>query len=100
MAENKINNIICGNFGNATCSINPLEKNIVIIELSSYQLLSIPSLKIDFGIIINISNDHIDYHGNFDAYLNAKLRLIEAIKDNGYLAVSYTHLTLPTIAKV
>ena len=94
LSENKIQNIVCGNFGNPTCLLNPSDENIVIVELSSYQLLSIPSLKIDFGIITNISNDHIDYHGNFDAYLNAKLRLIEAIKDNGYLVVNHKDVFL------
>ena len=94
LLENKIKNIICGNFGNPACLVNPFDKNIVIIELSSYQLLSIPSLKIDFGIITNISNDHLDYHGDFNAYLNAKLRLIEAIKDNGCLVVNHKDVFL------
>ena len=94
LSENKIKNIVCGNFGNPACLVNPFDENIVIVELSSYQLLSIPSLKIDFGIIINISNDHLDYHGDFDAYLNAKLRLIEAIKDNGYLVVNHKDIFL------
>ena len=89
LSENNIQNIICGNFGNPTCLLNPSDKNIVIVELSSYQLLSIPSLRIDFGIITNISNDHLDYHGDFNAYLNAKLRLIEAIKENGYLVINH-----------
>ncbi len=90
-SENKIKNIICGNFGNPTCLINPYDKKkIIIIELSSYQLLSIPSLKLDFGVITNISNDHLDYHGDFENYLNAKLRLIESIKPNGYLIVNHS----------
>ena len=90
LSENKIKNIICGNFGKPVCLVNPNNRNIVIVELSSYQLLSIPSLKIDFGIITNISNDHLDYHGDFDSYLDAKLRLIEAIRDNGYLVINHT----------
>ena len=94
LSENKLKNIICGNYGNPACLVNPLDKNIVIVELSSYQLLSIPSLKIDFGIITNISNDHLDYHGDFDAYLNTKLRLIEAIKDNGYLVINHKDVFL------
>ena len=94
LSENKIKNIICGNFGNPTCLVNPTEKNIVIIELSSYQLLSIPSLKIDFGIITNISNDHLDYHDDFNTYLNAKLKLITAIKSNGYLIINHKDIFL------
>ena len=94
LSENKIKNIICGNFGNPACLVNPSDRCVVIVELSSYQLLSIPSLKIDFGIITNISNDHLDYHGDFDAYLNAKLRLIEAINYNGYLVVNHKDIFL------
>jgi len=37
LSENKIKNIICGNFGNPACLVNPSNKNIVIVELSSYQ---------------------------------------------------------------
>ena len=44
--------------------------------------------------ILEISNDHIDYHGNFDAYLNAKLRLIDAIKDDGCLIVNHKDVFL------
>ena len=94
LSENKVKNIICGNFGNPTCLVNPSEKMVVIIELSSYQLLSIPSLKLDLGVITNISNDHLDYHGDFDSYLNAKLRLIEAIRVNGYLVLNHQDIFL------
>ncbi len=94
LSENKINNIICGNFGNAACLVNPFEKNVVLIELSSYQLLSIPSLKLDLGVVTNISNDHLDYHGDFDSYVNAKLRLIESIKENGHLVVNHKDIVL------
>ena len=94
LSDNKIKNIICGNFGNPACLVSPSDKNVVIIELSSYQLMSIPSLSIDFGIITNISNDHLDYHGNFDAYLSAKLKLIEAIKNNGYLVLNHKDVFL------
>ena len=94
LSENKVKNIICGNFGNPTCLVNPSEKMVVIIELSSYQLLSIPSLKLDLGVITNISNDHLDYHGDFDSYLNAKLKLIEAIRVNGYLVLNHQDIFL------
>ncbi len=94
LSKNKIKNIICGNFGNPACLVNPFEKNVVIIELSSYQLLSIPSLKLDLGVITNISNDHLDYHGDFNSYLNAKLRLVDSIKDKGYLVINHKDIFL------
>ena len=35
---------------------------------------------LDFGILLNISPDHIDHHGSFNNYLNAKNRILEANK--------------------
>ena len=88
--ENKIQNKICGNFGYPVCSLDPFKKNnILIIELSSFQLLSIPNLKVDYGIITNISNDHLDFHGDFNSYLLAKLRLIDSIKPKGKLIINH-----------
>ena len=46
-----------------------------ILELSSYQLQYCPSLKAKVAAIINISADHLDYHKNFDNYLQAKLNI-------------------------
>ena len=89
LKENNIPNVVCGNFGNPACLIkDPGEKGVIIIELSSYQLNSIPSLKVDFCSIINISSDHIDYHGSFDSYLNSKLRLLKAIDKKGVIIIN------------
>ena len=41
---------------------------VIILELSSYQLLTTPNLKLDLATIINIT-DHLDYHDNFDPTL-------------------------------
>ncbi len=95
LTGNKISNVIAGNFGNPACLIKDPGKNgVIILELSSYQLNSIPSLKIDFCSILNISNDHIDYHNNFNSYLNSKLKLIRAIKDNGKIIINKNQIFL------
>ena len=56
--------------------------------MSSYQLKSVPSLKVDFCSIINISTDHIDYHGNFTSYLNSKLELLKAVNQKGAIIIN------------
>ena len=49
-----------------------------IIELSSFQLEKVKKLKLDFGVLLNIAPDHIDYHGSFSEYTKAKNRIRES----------------------
>ena len=48
-----------------------------VLELSSFQLQTTESLFCDAAAITNVTEDHIDWHGNFDAYLNAKRRILK-----------------------
>lgn len=49
--------------------------DIWVIELSSFQLIHTFSLPVLAGVVLNISQDHIDWHGNMAAYIEAKGRL-------------------------
>ena len=49
-----------------------------IIELSSFQLEKVKDIKLDFGVLLNIAPDHIDHHGTFAEYTNAKKRIKES----------------------
>jgi len=46
-----------------------------VLELSSFQLASTRSLACDAAVVLNISQDHLDWHGSFDAYVKAKARI-------------------------
>ena len=69
--------IACGNIGiPITDSIKKLKKKTILaIEASSFQLDKIQLLKFDISILLNISNDHLDWHGSFEKYVNAKLEI-------------------------
>lgn len=72
----KKNSIIGGNIGLPVLSLNPTNKpNIYVIEASSFQLDSIKKIKPDISVLTNISPDHIDWHGNYKNYINAKENL-------------------------
>ena len=43
-----------------------------VLEMSSYELASSRYLNFEIAGIINIEPDHLDYHGNFENYINAK----------------------------
>ena len=71
-----------GNIGSSPLDLidNLKENDIVILELSSFQLrlfIDIPfPRKLDIGIFLNITPDHLDIHKNMDEYLNSKKVLL------------------------
>ena len=46
-----------------------------VLELSSFQLATTRSLACDAAVVLNISQDHLDWHGSFEAYVKAKARI-------------------------
>ena len=71
-----------GNIGNSPLDLidNLKESDTVILELSSFQLrlfIDIPfPRKLDIGIFLNITPDHLDIHKNMGEYLNSKKALL------------------------
>src|SRR6202008_224979 len=65
-----------GNIGTAILSLQPPRMGRVhVIEMSSYQIDLKPSLEPTVGILINLSEDHIDRHGTMAHYAAVKERL-------------------------
>jgi UDP-N-acetylmuramoylalanine--D-glutamate ligase len=73
-----------GNIGTAILSLEPPRMGRVhVIEMSSYQIDLTPSLDPTVGILINISEDHIDRHGTLDHYAAVKERLVAGVQPQG-----------------
>ena len=49
----------------------------VVLELSSFQLESVERPRCEIAAVLNISPDHLDRHGNLEAYVAAKRRIVE-----------------------
>ncbi|MGE5162256.1 MAG: UDP-N-acetylmuramoyl-L-alanine--D-glutamate ligase [Betaproteobacteria bacterium] len=49
-----------------------------VLELSSFQLATTRSLECDAAVVLNITQDHLDWHGTMDAYAAAKARIFSA----------------------
>ncbi|MDO5329428.1 MAG: UDP-N-acetylmuramoyl-L-alanine--D-glutamate ligase [Coriobacteriia bacterium] len=54
--------------------------HIYVVEVSSYQLELTKMFAPDIAILLNITPDHIDWHGSFKAYSDAKLKIFEKAK--------------------
>jgi UDP-N-acetylmuramoylalanine--D-glutamate ligase len=73
-----------GNIGTAILSLEPPRAGRVhVIECSSYQIDLAPSLDPSVGILINVSEDHIDRHGTLAHYAEVKERLVAGVQENG-----------------
>src|SRR5262249_19292488 len=49
----------------------------IVCELSSFQLEDVHELRPRVAVLINLEPDHLDRHGSFEAYRDAKLRIFE-----------------------
>lgn len=73
-----------GNIGTAILSLEPPRAGRVhVIEMSSYQIDLTPSLDPSVGILLNVSEDHIDRHGTLAHYAAVKERLVASVQAGG-----------------
>src|ERR1700750_2666872 len=73
-----------GNIGTAILSLEPTSMaRVHVIEMSSYQIDLTPSLDPSVGILLNVSEDHIDRHGTIEHYAEVKERLIMGVQRGG-----------------
>jgi UDP-N-acetylmuramoylalanine--D-glutamate ligase len=66
---------VAGNVGTPLTSVRSADW--VVCELSSFQLEDVHELSCDVAVLLNLEPDHIDRHGSFEAYRDAKLRIFE-----------------------
>jgi UDP-N-acetylmuramoylalanine--D-glutamate ligase len=73
-----------GNIGTAILSLAPPQAGRVhVIECSSYQIDLAPSLDPSVGVLINLSEDHLDRHGTMEHYAAVKERLVAGVPRAG-----------------
>jgi UDP-N-acetylmuramoylalanine--D-glutamate ligase len=70
---------VAGNVGRPlTGLVDALESEAwIVCELSSFQLEDVHRFRPRIGVLLNLEPDHLDRHGTFDAYRDAKLRIFE-----------------------
>ncbi|MFH1533225.1 MAG: UDP-N-acetylmuramoyl-L-alanine--D-glutamate ligase [Pseudomonadota bacterium] len=54
---------------------------VAILEVSCFQLVHTLTLRPRVAVLTNIAEDHVDYHGSFDAYVAAKRRVLQSMGD-------------------
>ena len=72
---NKLDAKLGGNIGKPVLDLMIKKKSIVIIEASSFQLAHTKFIKPTFATILNITNDHLDWHKTVENYKNSKFKI-------------------------
>ncbi|MBY4129791.1 UDP-N-acetylmuramoyl-L-alanine--D-glutamate ligase [Rhodococcus fascians] len=73
-----IDSVACGNIGLpiADALRGTPRPSVLAVELSSFQLFWAPSVHPAAGVVLNIAEDHLDWHGGMDGYVLAKARAL------------------------
>ena len=69
-------------------ALAPDERELLVVELSSFQLESLQQRCLDLALILNITPNHLDHHASFEEYAAAKLHIAECLKQGGICLVS------------
>ena len=77
-----------GNIGTPVLDLKSNKKSFFIIEASSFQLAHSKFINPDYAILINITNDHIDWHGSMRHYTESKFKIFNLQKKNQYAFVN------------
>ena len=95
----------CGNVGETAIeNVGDLKNEILVLELSSFQLSWSYEAKFKAVALLNIAEDHIDWHGSFLEYAKAKFRIAGMSKilianlDDETIEIGLKHVNTPIIA--
>lgn len=65
------------------------EDDVFILEASSFQLENTLNFKPKVSLIINISEDHIDWHGSHENYIKSKFKIFANQDKDDYCILNY-----------
>jgi UDP-N-acetylmuramoylalanine--D-glutamate ligase len=70
---------VAGNVGRALSELDGEAEpgQLIVCELSSFQLEDVHDFRPRIAVLLNLEPDHLDRHGSFEAYRDAKLRIFE-----------------------
>jgi len=61
---------------------NPEDVDVLVLELSSFQLEAAGAFKADVAILLNVTPDHLDRHGSMAGYVAAKMKIFSGQGQN------------------
>lgn len=95
------NSVACGNNG------SPLIKHVdelgyddfAVLEISSFQLETLTSLRPHIAVVTNITEDHLNRHYNMDNYIFLKSKILRNLRESEYAVLNYDDPTVREFSK-
>merc|ERR1712167_114130 len=87
LKKNKFNVKLGGNIGIPVLDLKVKSNTFFVIEASSFQLSYSKFIRPDYAILLNITNDHIDWHGSMNNYIQSKLKIFCLQNKNNFALV-------------
>ena len=88
LKKNRYKVLLGGNIGTPILNLDIKNYNYLIIEASSFQLAHSKFIQPDYAILLNITNDHLEWHGSKRNYINSKLKIFNLQKKKQYAFVN------------
>jgi UDP-N-acetylmuramoylalanine--D-glutamate ligase len=77
LSTSGVSAVSAGNIGTALSDVVDDPPQVVVVEVSSFQLRFIDRFHAPAAALLNIAPDHLDWHGSFESYAAAKARIFE-----------------------
>lgn len=92
---------LSGNIGYPASGVAEIAeaKDVLVMELSSFQLLGIKTFHPEIAVITNLFSAHLDYHGSREKYVKAKWHIQENMTNEDTLILNWTQAELRELAK-
>ena len=84
LKKNGFQTAIGGNIGNPILNVLSKKHKFLVIEASSFQLAHSKFICPDYAFLLNITNDHIDWHGSKQNYINSKFKIFKLQNKSQY----------------
>jgi UDP-N-acetylmuramoylalanine--D-glutamate ligase len=97
------NPLIAGNIGTAVAcdvAVDAKDENIIVTELSSFQLVGIRTFRPKIAVLLNIFDAHLDYHGTRKDYALAKANIFKHQTVNDYCVVNADDAEIMELSKM
>lgn len=90
LKEGQKNPLISGNIGTVACEVaaKTTDNEVLVMELSSFQLMGTRNFKPRISVLLNIFNAHLDYHGTKAEYGKAKANIFKNQTKQDYAVVN------------
>jgi UDP-N-acetylmuramoylalanine--D-glutamate ligase len=82
--------LVGGNIGTPAISLVEQAKpeTVIVLEVSSFQLETIQAFRPKVAVVLNVTPDHLDRHKTFEAYADAKARMVENQRSDDFAVLN------------